>query len=115
MKYLYFLILIFTVTAVKSQNETPKYIQVKYTYIVENVQSESQLQKLEADLKAIKEVDNVKYTYKPEKQKAQYYIYTTQKVRQSEGDKEFHITDLKSAIIRNELTPNEFKEEIIEQ
>ncbi|MGQ9846140.1 MAG: hypothetical protein ACUVQP_01380 [Bacteroidales bacterium] len=115
MKYLYFLILIFIVTAVKSQNETPKYIRVKYTYIVENVQSESQLQKLEAELKAIREVDDVKYTYKPEKQMAQYIIYTTQKVRQSEGDEEFHITSLKRAIIKNELLPNEFKEEIIEK
>lgn len=115
MKYLCLFILIFAVTTVKSQKKTLQYIQIKYSYIVENVQSENQLQKLEADFNAIKGVDHVKYIYKPEKQRAQFVIYTTQQVRQSEGDEEFHITDLKAAVIKNELIPNELKEEIVKQ
>ncbi len=115
MKYIFFLLFILTVFTAYSQKDHPDNIQIKYTYTVENVQSETQLQKLVEDFKTIKGVDNVKYTYKPEKQKAQYIIYTTQKVRQSEGDEEFHINDLKTAVINNKLTPNDFKEEIVEQ
>jgi len=113
MKYLLFIIFTCSVFTAFTQKDNKSYIQVKYTYIVENVQSENQLQKLESDFRTIKGVDNIKYYYKPEKQRAQYIIYTTQQVRQLEGDKEFSINDLKAAVIKNELTPNEFKEEII--
>jgi len=115
MKYYLLILFAFSLSTVFAQEKTARYIQVKYTYIVENVNSDLQLQKLQNDFKQIKGVDEVKYTYKPEKQKAQYIIYTTQQVRQSEGDEEFHITLLKEAIIKNDLVPNELKEEIVEQ
>jgi len=115
MKTAFLFLMVFLTSTLFAQVKTARYIQVKYTYIVENVNSESQLQKLQNDFKQIKGVDEVKYTYKPEKQKAQYIIYTTQQVRQSEGDEEFHITSLKEAIIKNDLVHNELKEEIVEQ
>jgi hypothetical protein len=115
MKTVFLFLLVFLTSTLFAQEKTNRYIQVKYTYIVENVNAETQLQKLQNDFKQIKGVDEVKYIYKPEKQKAQYIIYTTQQVRQSEGDEEFHITSLKEAIIKNDLVPNELKEEIVEQ
>ncbi|NSW45700.1 MAG: hypothetical protein HPY79_07805 [Bacteroidales bacterium] len=115
MKYCFLIFFAFSLSTVFAQVKTTRYIHVKYSYIVENVNSELQLQKLQNDFKQIKGVDEVKYTYKPEKQKAQYIIYTTQQIRQSEADEEFHITSLKEAIIKNNLVPNELKEEIVEQ
>ncbi|HOU97310.1 MAG TPA: hypothetical protein PLP65_00515 [Bacteroidales bacterium] len=115
MKYLVFIWLVFSLSTVFAQEKGSRFIQVKYTYLIEQVQSENQLIHLESDLKQIKGVDQVKYQYKPEKQTAQFIIYTTQQVRQSEGDEEFNITSLKSAIIKNDLIPNELKEEIVEQ
>lgn len=115
MKYLFIIIFGLSVFAAYSQKNNNNFIKIKYSYTVENVQSETQLQKLSEDLKNIKGVDNVKYTYKPEKQKAQFIIYTTHKIRQSEADEEFRITDLKAAVLKNELTPSYFKEEIVKQ
>ncbi len=96
------------------QNQTPRYVKVLYKYVIEQVSSESQLNELKADLLQIKGVNEVKFEYKPEKQRARAIIYTTQKVRQSEGDEEFKITAIKQAIIKHNMLPFELTEEIIE-
>lgn len=115
MKYYLLILFAFSLSTAFAQEKSNRFIKVKYTYTVEKINYESQLQKLRDDFKQIKGVDEVKYNYKPEKQIAQYIIYTTQKIRESEGDEEFHITLLKEAIIKNDLLPNELKEEIVEQ
>lgn len=115
MKYYLFILFAFSLSTAFAQEKSNRFLKIKYTYIVENIQNESQLQILQDDFKKIKGVDEVKYNYKPEKQIAQYIIYTTHKIRQSESDEEFHITSLKEAIIKNNLLPNELKEEIVEQ
>ena len=115
MKYYLLILFALSLSTAFAQEKSNRFVKIKYTYIVENIQNELQLQNLQDDFKQIKGVDEVKYTYKPEKQIAQYIIYTTQKIRQSESDEEFHITSLKQAIIKNDLLPNELKEEIVEQ
>lgn len=115
MKYFISVFFVCAITTLFAQEKSSRFIQVKYTYSIEQVKSENQLTKLEAELKQIKGVEQVKYLYKPEKQTAQFVIYTTQQVRQSEGDDEFKITSLKSAILKNDLVPNELKEEMVEQ
>ncbi len=97
-----------------SQNHTHRYIKVLYKYVIDQVESESKLNELRADLLQIKGVEEVKFEYKPEKQRARAIIYTTQKVRQSEGDDEFKITALKQAIIKHNMLPSELIEEVVE-
>jgi len=109
-----FLSLFLSSYLIYSQVNQPRYIKVKYLYIIDNVNSESQLNDLSNEFKKIKGVNEVKFEFKPEKHRAKAIIYTTQKVRQSEADEEFKITDLKQAILRLQMMPYEFREEIIE-
>jgi hypothetical protein len=111
-KFFIFLFLI-GIGCLSSAQTNARYINIKYTYLIGNVISEEQLNQLTEELLQIKGVENVKYQYKPEKQLAQIIIYTEQKVRQSESDEEFNITALKAAVIKYQLLPLDFKEEVL--
>ncbi|MCX7862181.1 MAG: hypothetical protein N2449_04240 [Bacteroidales bacterium] len=111
--YILFLFMSLFSSLMFSQTSSTKYVKVKYFYVIDNVNSESQLNELKADFLQIKGVDEVKFEYKPEKKRARAIIYTTQKVRQSESDDEFRITALKQAVLKHNMTPFDFSEEII--
>ncbi len=97
-----------------AQQSSPRYSKIRYFYIIDNVNSETQLNELKSDFLQIKGVDEVKFEYKPERHKARAIIHTTQKVRQSEADEEFRITDLKAAILRHGMMPTELTEELVD-
>lgn len=97
------------------QNYSPRYVKIKYYYVIEKVNSESQLNELKSNFLQINGVDEVKFEYKPEKQRARAIILTTQKIRQSEADDEFKITALKQAILNHNMIPLELSEEVVEQ
>lgn len=113
-KVLLILPFIFLYSTNYAQNQSPRYTKITYTYVIDNVTSESKLNELKTDLLQIKGVNEVKFEYKSEKQRARAIIYTTQKVRQSEGDEEFRITSLKQAILKHQMMPLELKEEVVE-
>lgn len=100
---------------INGQNYSPRYVKIKYYYVIEKVNSESQLNELKNDFLQITGVDEVKFEYKPEKQRARAIILTTQKIRQSEADDEFKITALKQAILKHNMMPLELTEEVVEQ
>lgn len=113
MKNLIFILAILFGYKLYSQHNNARYVNIKYEYIIDNVKEENQLINSCNEIKGLKYVDEVKYRYKPENNRAQIIVYTTQKVRQSESDDEFNIADIKEIVLKNGMMPFEFKEEII--
>ncbi len=112
--FLFALFIVLFYGNIDGQNYSPRYVTIKYYYVIERVNSESQLNELKNDFLQVKGVDEVKFEYKPEKQRARAIILTTQKIRQSEADDEFQITSLKQAILRHNMLPMELTEEVVE-
>ncbi|MCX7954491.1 MAG: hypothetical protein N3A01_04790 [Bacteroidales bacterium] len=112
MFFMFFLLLSFILSCQEKINT--KQIKVKYSYNIEQVESEEQLISATKEIKTLKYVDEVKYIYKPDMRRALIVIYTTQKVRQSEADDEFNITNIKNIVLKHKMLPYDFTEKIID-
>jgi len=116
MKRIYFLALLavfamFSIS-VKAQNPTvPQTVKKTFFYSFENVSSETQIESLKRNVSFFKGVTEVKSEYKPEKGMGQIMVVVIEKTRTAEGDVLFDITQLKAAIIQNNLSPLELTQE----
>jgi hypothetical protein len=116
MKRIYFLALLAVFAmfsfSLNAQNSTvPQTVKKTFFYSFENASSELQIEALKRNVSFLKGVTEVKSEYKPEKGMGQIMVVVIEQSRASEGDKLFDITQLKAAIIQNNLSPLELTQE----
>jgi hypothetical protein len=104
-------ILSFSVPMSAQTSSVAQSIKKTFYYSFENVVSEGQIDNLKNDVFALKGVSEVKSEYKSEKAMGQIIVVVIEKERTTEGDLQFDILNLKSAIIKSQLTPLELTEE----
>ena len=97
---------LFSLFGINAQNT--KTTKTTYFYSVSNVISSEQLDKVKTEFSVLKNVSEVKTNYKPEKAMGQFIVIVIEKIRTSEGEDFFEVTDLKKIILKNNLNPLDF-------
>jgi len=102
-KIFFTLWIVLSLFLVEKTNCQIKKTTIFYKFYFKDVNNEESILKSIQEIKKIKEVKNVKYLYKKDIKTLMIEIETEQKIRQSESDEEFKLTDLKKIFINNGL------------
>ncbi|MCE3278129.1 MAG: hypothetical protein K0S44_320 [Bacteroidetes bacterium] len=104
-------VLLFSSSLNAQQKKTTKDIKKIFFYSFENLTSTAQVQTLEQNVLFINGVTEVKSNYDLDKRKGQIIVVVIERAKISEGDPQFSLVSLKSAIVKSHLTPLEVIEE----
>ena len=97
----------------QSSKQNPQITKTAYFYSFEGAKSLSDVEILKDELFALKGVTEFKPIFKFENNSARIIVVVKEKMRTSEGDKLFEITDLKKILIKHGYIPIELTTEVL--
>ncbi len=101
--------LLFSNIGYAQQSSNTKLIKTAYYYSFKTTSDVPDFNNMEQEIKALKNVTEVKIKFKPESKAGQLIVMTKERPRQSEGEVLFQPTDLKRIISSNGFIPNELE------
>lgn len=97
---LFFIAFAFKTSAQTTKKPEGQTVKTVYYYQFEGAKSLEEVNALEKEILALKNVTEFKPVYKPERNFAQVIVVVTEKTRTSESEILFEITDLKQVLVK---------------